>query len=911
MTKRSSRENPKDRKCSEDMGDKPPPKKRKRDDDAKTMWIKDDTLPTDSSADETPKPTILLLTGSPNEEDEDEDEDYEPDDEPEDEPDFLQYLMEKYVVESDRPQTRSQTQKKKELTKKEKEEKVPLTLTKKESAYYKSQSVDKRQELFDIMKRMSTLSMTEGEVPHKFKVLELPVSDYVKSTVIKKISAVEEMGAESGEAYKLRTWIDAFLRVPFGKIVPLPVKIEDGRQKCTEFMLEARKSMDQSIYGMVPAKTQIMQILAQLLVNPNSVGNVIALQGPMGVGKCHAKDTPILMYDGSFKLVQDVCVDDLIMGDNSKPRKVLGLGRGKDEMYRITPVKGEPFTVNSEHILCLKQSGVGSIVTVHNLNKTIGFKTKRVDNKTKALQYKTFSSYESANEYLHGFGEEDNITEISVKDYLKLSSEVKRNYLKLYRKGVDFDHKELDFDPYIIGLWLGDGASNSPTITSQDAVILGYLNTHLHKYDLMLVYRAQYDYYIRSYKKNQNKFLDVLKTHNLLNNKHVPSMYKINDRETRLKVLAGLLDSDGYMIHNCFEIAQKSKVLADDILFLARSLGFAAYCKTREKSCDYKSEKRTGTYHIIIISGNIDEIPVRIQRKKASVRQQDKDVLVTGFTVESIGEGDYYGFTLDGNSRYLMGDFTVTHNTSLARNAIANVMKRPFEFFSLGGASDIANFVGHSYTYEGSMWGRIADSIMHAGAMNPVLYFDELDKVSSTPHGDEIVSMMIHLTDRSQNSQFHDRYFSGVDFDLSQCLFVFSFNDIEKVHPILRDRMSVIHCGGYNETDKKAILKDYIWPQLLERLKFNIEDIVLTDEAIKHLISEFSGEEKGVRTLIRTVETMMTRLNMLRIVDDESMKQYVFFVEYTTPFVITEPVLQKLLTDLNKKDPEHWRSMYN
>lgn len=538
MTKRSSRENAKDRKCSEDMGDKPPPKKRKRDDDAKTMWIKDDTLPTDSSAEETPKPTILLNiqisknTSSSNEDEDEDDEDYEPDDEPDDEPDFLQYLMDKYVTEGDRPQTRSQTQKKKDMPKKE--EKVPLTLTKKESAYYKSQPVDKRQELLDIMKRMSSLSMTEGEVPHKFKVLELPVSDYVKSTVIKKIAAVEEMGPESGEAYKLRTWIDAFLRVPFGKIVPLPVKIEDGRQKCTEFMLEARKTMDSSIYGMVPAKTQIMQILAQLLVNPNSVGNVIALQGPMGVGK-----------------------------------------------------------------------------------------------------------------------------------------------------------------------------------------------------------------------------------------------------------------------------------------------------------------------------------------------------------------------------------------TSLARNAIANVMKRPFEFFSLGGASDIANFVGHSYTYEGSMWGRIADSIMHAGAMNPVLYFDELDKVSSTPHGDEIVSMMIHLTDRSQNSQFHDRYFSGVDFDLSQCLFVFSFNDIEKVHPILRDRMSVIHCGGYNETDKKAILKDYIWPQLLERLKFNIGDIVLTDEAIKHLISEFSGEEKGVRTLIRTVETMMTRLNMLRIVDDESMKQYVFFVEYTSPFVITEPVLQKLLTDLNKKDPEHWRSMYN
>jgi ATP-dependent Lon protease len=249
--------------------------------------------------------------------------------------------------------------------------------------------------------------------------------------------------------------------------------------------------------------------------------------------------------------------------------------------------------------------------------------------------------------------------------------------------------------------------------------------------------------------------------------------------------------------------------------------------------------------------------------------------------------------------------------TSLARNAIAEVMKRPFEFFSLGGASDIAGFVGHSYTYEGSMWGRIADSLMHAGAMNPVMYFDEMDKVSTTPHGDEIVNMMIHLTDRSQNSQFHDRYFSGVDFDLSQCLFVFSFNDIEKVHPILRDRMTVIHCGGYNEIDKRVILKDYIWPQLLDRLKFKSEEIELTDPAIKHIISEYSGEEKGVRTLIRTVESMMTRLNMLRVMQDDSVKEYCFYVDYKTPFTLTESVVRKLLTDLTKKDPEHWRVMYN
>jgi ATP-dependent Lon protease len=208
------------------------------------------------------------------------------------------------------------------------------------------------------------------------------------------------------------------------------------------------------------------------------------------------------------------------------------------------------------------------------------------------------------------------------------------------------------------------------------------------------------------------------------------------------------------------------------------------------------------------------------------------------------------------------------------------------------------------------MWGRIADCLMHAGSMNPVLYFDELDKVSTTPHGEEIISMLIHLTDRSQNTQFHDRYFSGIDFDVSQCLFVFSFNDIEKVHPILRDRMNVIHCAGYSEADKRVILKDYIWPQIMNRLKFKPTDVILDETAMTLLIIDHSDNEKGVRNLIRIVESMMTRLNMLRVADDETMKEYSFYMKVEFPLKITNKVAQVLLTDIERKEKETWRYMY-
>jgi hypothetical protein len=921
MVKRASRENARDRKCSEDMTDsdlKSPKKKgrynlrnKPKNKKAETIWVDDDTLDSDdetyvteSDSESTAPVNITLVIGK-----DDPDEEYATSDEEEVDAIFLKYLEKKYVKEADKSKARTFPEKKPASPPK-KDLKIPISLTRDELSYFKKQPITKQQELVDLMTSMSALSMNDGDVPTKFKVLQLPISDYMKSNVIKKMNALIDMGNDSGESYKLRTWIDAFLRIPFGKTVPLPVKIEDGRPKCTEFMSAARKTMDDEIYGMIPAKTQIMQVVAQWIVNPDAVGNVIALQGPMGVGKCHAKDTPILMYDGSIKLVQDIEVDDLIMGDDSTPRKVLSLGRGKDIMYDIIPTKGEKYTVNKEHILCLKQSGKGCIKPITRTDNTVGFKTIRFDSKEHMLKYKTFDKYEDAESYLDRFTDEDNISEISVKDYIKLPNEIKKNWLKGYKAGVDFETKPLDFDPYILGLWLGDGSSSTTMLTSQDAAILGYLNSNLPKYDLMLNYYAQYDYRIRGCKKGENVMLKVLQNHNLINNKHIPELYKINDRDTRLKVLAGLVDSDGYTNNNTIEISQKSKKITDDIVFIARSLGFACYVSLREKSCMYKDERKSGLYHIITISGNLTEIPILVKRKKPTERLQKKNCLVTSIQVECIGEGDYYGFTLDGNHRYLMGDFTVTHNTSFARNAIAKVLKRPFEFFSLGGSSDISNFVGHSYTYEGSMWGRIADCLMHAGTMNPVMYFDELDKVSTTPQGEEIMNMMIHLTDRSQNTQFHDRYFSGVDFDVSQCLFVFSFNDIDKVHPILRDRMTIIHCDGYKESDKKIILKNHIWPQVIERLRFKEDEIILQDDAIEHIITEFSGEEKGVRNLIRTIEGMMTRLNMLRVSSDESMKEYGFYIELSNPIVITPDVVKILLFDRDKKESDSWKSMY-
>jgi hypothetical protein len=417
-------------------------------------------------------------------------------------------------------------------SKKAEEEDIPLKLSRKEREYFEDLTKTRRK---DVTKKMTTISklINDSDIPYKFRVLEMNTTPKIQSEIIRKIDTMTRMGADSGEAQKLRNWVDGILRVPFGKQISLPVTMKDGPEKCSTFLNEARSKMEKATYGMTSAKTQIMQVLAQWISNPDSVGNVIAMRGSAGVGK-----------------------------------------------------------------------------------------------------------------------------------------------------------------------------------------------------------------------------------------------------------------------------------------------------------------------------------------------------------------------------------------TSFARNGIAGVLQRPFMFFSLGGASDVAHYVGHSYTYEGSMWGRIIDSIIQAGCMNPVLYFDELDKVSGTPHGEEITSMLIHLTDRSQNSQYHDRYFAGIDFDLSQCLFVFSFNDESKVHPVLKDRMRVITVPGYKEAEKKVIVANYIWPEILKHAGISTGDLSATEEAAEYIIKEYSDGEEGMRNLIRVVESVVSRVNLIRISDEAAAKAYKFYIPVSFPMKLEKKQVETLLTDFNTTMPEHWRSLY-
>lgn len=213
-----------------------------------------------------------------------------------------------------------------------------------------------------------------------------------------------------------------------------------------------------------------------------------------------------------------------------------------------------------------------------------------------------------------------------------------------------------------------------------------------------------------------------------------------------------------------------------------------------------------------------------------------------------------------------------TGKTSLIKDGISKILGREFAFIALGGAGDSSFLEGHSYTYEGSTWGKIVQILIDSKCMNPIIYFDELDKISDTPRGQEIIGVLTHLTDTTQNTEFRDKYFCEFGLDLSKCLFIFSYNDESLVNPILKDRMYRIQTKGYNTQEKLVIARDYLLPKIREQVNFKAEEVIIPDDAINYINNHaiFTKNEEGVRNMKRCIEIIYTKLNLFRLVKPDN-----------------------------------------
>ena len=372
---------------------------------------------------------------------------------------------------------------------------------------------------------------------------------------------------------------------------------------------------------------------------PLTIGMNLGILGSPGSGKCYGPNTEILMYDCSIKLAKDIKTGDLLMGDDSTPRTVLGTTSGREKMYRVHTDNGH-YDVNASHILSLK------------------------------------CSYSKSSKY-----KKNNIYNINVEDYLKKSF-TERKYLKGYRVPLNFESQDIEIDPYLFGSWLGDGTRVKPEITNADKELeIEYQkiadNVGLN-YKTRINPNGRCNTHCFTAKKGDVNYFRNYILSTFGEGKFIPKNYLINSVEVRREVLAGLLDTDGHYESDkvSYDYITKDLQLAKDIQFLCRSLGIK--CTMNEAQKGIKSIGFMGTYYrLYIVGAELANINCRVERKqyKHVKKQRDELTYPLNEKIEDIGEGEYYGFELDGNHLHCLADLTVTHNTSLALDILENTSK--------------------------------------------------------------------------------------------------------------------------------------------------------------------------------------------------------------------------------------------
>ena len=372
--------------------------------------------------------------------------------------------------------------------------------------------------------------------------------------------------------------------------------------------------------------------------------NKLCINAARDHGKCEAVGTKVRMYDGTIKKVEDLKIGDLLMGVDSKPRRVVQLHRGFDDnMFRIDQSKGDSYTVNSKHICTMIEIG----------------------KRGKSLEE-----------------HEKHIVDVDIPTLLSYSDNFLSERIRGFKVAWEAPEREVLIEPYFLGYWLGDGNSNNQKITTEDVEVVKYLEEYAERLGMTTSRKGLLTNIRRRVIscKTKNKLNLFLKAYNLIYNKHIPSVYIHNSRKVRLELLAGLIDSDGDLWCNGYHFGNINKQLVEDVKNLADSLGFRTNMSGGKKY--YKQLKRMYEWWGVSISGKIDEIPVKIPRKKIEYNWDDKSSnkdwgtidgitpsVVSSLKLTNVGRGEYVSITTDGDHRFLLGDGTVTHNSYYFSNA--------------------------------------------------------------------------------------------------------------------------------------------------------------------------------------------------------------------------------------------------
>ena len=409
--------------------------------------------------------------------------------------------------------------------------------------------------------------------------------------------------------------------------------------------------------------------------------------------ECFDPETEILMWDGTSKLAKNIIIGDILVDDLGNPTTVRTTCSGEKNMYDVIPDKQNfmKHRVTDNHILTLRIRGHKIIRLSNRKDRNYTHIVEYLNREELKFQEKHFNSLEDAENFVNSFDDDDTI-DITIEKYLKLNKRTKDNLVLFKTEGIHWPKKDIEMDPYLLGMWLGDGLSTGCGFAlnyKTDNETLAYWENWAQENEAIVTHGKKYNFSIVSRKNKEAQELGLcnrveeaplkkyLRKYNLLNNKHIPNEYLTNDRETRLKVLAGLIDTDGSIRANGHEIricqGPANYQIIEDAYIMAMSLGFSCGVKEgKSQWTDEKSqEKKFSTYKELTITGNkIYEIPTLLPRKKLN-RIEDKTQLLRSksfmcskFSLQEVGIGPYVGWQLhDKRGRFCLKDGLTVHNT--------------------------------------------------------------------------------------------------------------------------------------------------------------------------------------------------------------------------------------------------------
>ena len=757
----------------------------------------------------------------------------------------------------------------------------------------------------EFKKELDSLKNIRSKLPTKYRITSLNTTIANKRIIYERYKDLLMLDPMDDSYPKLSKWVDRALSLPYDNLTPPPI---NSRSKINKYLCTIKTSLDRELYGMENVKEQLLLFITSRLTNPDMKGCCLGLIGNAGTGKCLGVDTPIIMYNGSTKMVQNIVVGDILMGDDSKVRHVKTVCSGRELMYRIDQEYGDSYTVNESHILSLKLN-VAPVIYDDKSKKCFyveWYSKSEFHYGTISYRYRggTKPTRHMITDFLKNVPTKGDIIDIPVKKYINRSSKWKNAFMG-FKTGVEFKESSTEVDPYILGLWLGSGDHNRIVIPNRYKHIIEYVRCVLPEYNRYISVNSVHDHILdfetlrNNYEHLPKEYISIIGLHGILV-KFIPLSYKANNEYCRLTLLAGIIDGCGKYDYetSSFMLVNANRILCEDIMFMSRSLGFVC-------NISHKDVSSTPGY-VIRISGNISKIPVLYRNR---VNHNRKPSLTYNIKVHPLKVDTYYGFEIDGNRRFLLGDFTVTHNTAISR-ALSKVMDIPFHQVSFGGVTNPDYIKGHEYTYVGSQPGEISRALASMKYKNGILFFDEYDKVSDNK---PITSTLLHITDPVQNHEFKDSYFSGITQDLSNLWFMYSMNYLPK-DPALRSRLHVIKVKDYTDSDKIKIAINFFVPNAIKMVGLKQNSIILPENTAKYLINRLKEQEKGVRQLKFVVTDIVKKINFIVVNTKKDGTLGDLVVSFSIdnlklPVTLTDSMIDKLLLDQVESN-DNYHSMY-